>query len=77
VYKNGYTEHDDLCLSRLKDQEAPRSASKNVEAVKVLFLAAETIAAYVDAEEWQVTEIHQDLKHLDDGRLVPHDRVVT
>jgi hypothetical protein len=77
VYKNGYTEHDDLCLSRLKRQEAPRSASKNVEPVKVLFLAAETIAAYVDAEEWQVTEIHQGLKHLDDGRLVPHDRVVT
>jgi len=77
VYKNGYTEHDDLCLSRLKDQEAPRSASKNVEAVKVLFLAAETIAAYGRRGRMAGTEIHQGVKHLDDGRLVPHDRVVT
>jgi RHH-type rel operon transcriptional repressor/antitoxin RelB len=64
-----------VCLdSKVKKRlEALAKTSKRSKS----FLAAETIAAYVDAEEWQVTEIHQDLKHLDDGRLVPHDRVVT
>jgi predicted transcriptional regulator len=39
------------------------------------FLAAEAIAAYVDAESWQVEEIHAGLKELDAGRAVSHDKV--
>jgi len=39
------------------------------------FLAAEAIAAYVDAESWQVEEIHAGLKELDAGRSVSHDNV--
>jgi RHH-type rel operon transcriptional repressor/antitoxin RelB len=39
------------------------------------FLAAEAIAAYVEAEEWQIAEIHQGLKDIDEGRVVSHDRV--
>lgn len=36
------------------------------------FLAAEAIAAFVEAESWQLDEIHAGLKELDDGRDVPH-----
>ena len=39
------------------------------------FLAAEAIASYVEAEEWQIAEIHQGVRHLDNGRVVDHDRV--
>jgi RHH-type transcriptional regulator, rel operon repressor / antitoxin RelB len=39
------------------------------------FLAAEAIASYVEAEEWQIAEIQQGLKDLDHGRVVAHDRV--
>jgi predicted transcriptional regulator len=36
------------------------------------FLAAEAIAAFVEAESWQLDEIHAGLKELDEGRAVAH-----
>jgi RHH-type rel operon transcriptional repressor/antitoxin RelB len=39
------------------------------------FLAAEAIAAYVQAEEWQLREIQEALKEIDSGRGVSHERV--
>ena len=36
------------------------------------FLAAEAIAAYVDAESWQLDEIHAGLHELDRGHAVAH-----
>jgi RHH-type transcriptional regulator, rel operon repressor / antitoxin RelB len=36
------------------------------------FLAAEAIAAYVDAESWQLDEIQAGVDELDKGRGVPH-----
>jgi len=41
------------------------------------FLAAEAIAAFVDAESWQLDEIQIGLKELDEGRGVPHKDVAT
>jgi predicted transcriptional regulator len=41
------------------------------------FLAAEAIAAYVQAEEWQLAEIEQGLGELDAGQAVSHARVST
>jgi predicted transcriptional regulator len=39
------------------------------------FLAAEAIAQYVEAEEWQLGEIRAGLADLDEGRIVSHDKV--
>lgn len=39
------------------------------------FLAAEAIAAFVEAESWQLDEVQQGLSELDDGRGVPHKDV--
>jgi RHH-type transcriptional regulator, rel operon repressor / antitoxin RelB len=39
------------------------------------FLAAEAIAAYVEAESWQLDEIQAGLKELDEGRSVVHEDV--
>jgi predicted transcriptional regulator len=39
------------------------------------FLAAEAIAAYVEAEEWQLGEIQAGLEELDAGQGVGHDKV--
>ena len=39
------------------------------------FLAAEAIAAYVQAESWQLEEIHAGLKELDAGRSVSQKKV--
>ena len=39
------------------------------------FLAAEAIAAYVEAESWQLDEIHAGLKDLDKRRAVAHKDV--
>ena len=39
------------------------------------FLAAEAIAAFVEAESWQLDEIQAGLKELDEGRGVPHKDV--
>jgi RHH-type rel operon transcriptional repressor/antitoxin RelB len=39
------------------------------------FLAAEAIAAYVDAEDWQVAEIGEGIKELDSGQTVSHEAV--
>jgi RHH-type transcriptional regulator, rel operon repressor / antitoxin RelB len=41
------------------------------------FLAAEAIAAFVEAESWQLDEIHTGLKEIDEGRGVPHHDVAT
>ena len=39
------------------------------------FLAAEAIAAFVEAESWQLDEIQTGLKELDERRGVPHKDV--
>ena len=39
------------------------------------FLAAEAIAAFVEAESWQLEEIQTGIKELDEGRGVPHKDV--
>ena len=39
------------------------------------FLAAEAIAAYVEAESWQFDEIEASLADLDRGRAVDHETV--
>jgi RHH-type rel operon transcriptional repressor/antitoxin RelB len=39
------------------------------------FLAAEAIAAYVEAEKWQLDEIQAGLQELDKGRAVAHKDV--
>ena len=39
------------------------------------FLAAEAIAAYVEAEEWQLGEIQAGIAELDSGQGVSHERV--
>lgn len=36
------------------------------------FLAAEAIAAFVEAESWQLDEIQTGIKELDESRGVPH-----
>lgn len=41
------------------------------------FLAAEAIAAFVEAESWQLDEIQTGIKELDDGRGVRHKDVAT
>jgi len=39
------------------------------------FLAAEAIAAYVQAEEWQLAEIDAGLEELNAGEGIGHDEV--
>jgi RHH-type rel operon transcriptional repressor/antitoxin RelB len=39
------------------------------------FLAAEAIAAFVEAESWQLDEVQAGLKDLDEGRGVAHKDV--
>ena len=39
------------------------------------FLAAEAIAAFVEAESWQLDQIQVGLKELDEGRGVAHKNV--
>jgi predicted transcriptional regulator len=39
------------------------------------FLAAEAIAAFVEAESWQLDEIQAGLRELDGGQRVPHKAV--
>jgi RHH-type transcriptional regulator, rel operon repressor / antitoxin RelB len=41
------------------------------------FLAAEAIAAFVEAESWQLDEIQTGINQLDDGRSVPHKDAAT
>ena len=41
------------------------------------FLAAEAIAAFVDAESWQLDEIQSSVRDLDAGRGVPHKAVAS
>ena len=41
------------------------------------FLAAEAIAAYVQAESWQLDEIHAGVRDLEEGRSVAHRHVAT
>lgn len=58
-------------LATKKRLEALAKSSRRTKS----FLAAEAIAAYVDAESWQVEEIHAGLKELEEGRSVTHDKV--
>lgn len=39
------------------------------------FLAAEAIASYVEAEAWQLEEIHKGSQQLDAGKGVEHAKV--
>ena len=39
------------------------------------FLAAEAVAAYVEAEEWQLGEIQAGIADADKGNVVSHERV--
>ncbi len=39
------------------------------------FLAAEAITAYVDSEEWQLSEIHVGIAELESDREVSHEKV--
>ena len=39
------------------------------------FLAAEAIAAFVEAESWQLDEIQNGLRELDEGGGIPHKDV--
>jgi len=39
------------------------------------FLAAEAIAAYVQAEEWQLRQSRAALKEIDSGHAVSHEKV--
>ena len=39
------------------------------------FLAAEAIAAFVEAESWQLDEIQAGMRELDEGRGVAHKKV--
>jgi predicted transcriptional regulator len=41
------------------------------------FLAAEAIAAFVEAESWQLDEIQTAIEEFDHGRGVPHQDVAT
>lgn len=41
------------------------------------FLAAEAIAAYVEAESWQLDEIEASLTDLDRGRTIDQEAVAT
>jgi RHH-type rel operon transcriptional repressor/antitoxin RelB len=50
---------------RLEALAKPSGRSKS-------FLAAEAIAAFVEAESWQLDEIQSGIMELDDGRGVPH-----
>ena len=56
-----------------KRLEALASRSKRSKS----FLAAEAIAAYVEAEEWQLAEISAGIKELDRRESVSHQRVST
>ena len=39
------------------------------------FLAAEAITAFVEAEHWQLGEIHSGIQELDSGTGVSHEKV--
>ena len=41
------------------------------------FLAAEAVAAFVEAESWQLDEIEAGLEELDQGRTASHEAVTT
>src|SRR5437867_8397006 len=58
-------------LTTKKRLEALANRSKRSKS----FLAAEAIAAYVEAEEWQLGEIQDGLKELDEAQSVGHEKV--
>ena len=41
------------------------------------FLAAEAIAAFVEAERWQLAEIERATAEVHQGRAIPHDEVAS
>jgi predicted transcriptional regulator len=58
----------DVGIKRRLDAMASRSKRSKS------YLAAEAIAAYVEAEEWQLGEIQQGLADLSRGRAVSHEK---
>jgi predicted transcriptional regulator len=55
-------------------KERLEALSKSTSRSKSL-RAAEAIAAYVEAEEWQISEIEASRRDLDEGRSVGHEKV--
>jgi len=39
------------------------------------FHAAEAISRYLEAEEWQLGEIHKGIEEADSGKIVDHEKV--
>ena len=66
------------CPCVAKD-EHPRDTSLEALAKRARrsksFLAAEAIAAFVEAESWQLDEIQAGIKELDEGRALLHKDV--
>ena len=75
VYKRTQTMTETLSIrigaetkKRLEALSARTKRSKS-------FLAAEAIAAYVEAEEWQLGELQAAIAELDSGQGVSHNKV--
>ena len=64
-------EHHTIGSNRSQYQERLEALAKRSRRSKS-FLAAEAIAAFVEAESWQLDEIQKGLSELDEGRGVPH-----
>ena len=60
---------------RLENDSADSEALAKRARRSKSFLAAEAIAAYVEAESWQLDEIQAGLDELDSGRVVAHGEV--
>lgn len=59
---------DTATKKRLDDLAKRSNRSRSI-------LAAEAIAAYVDSEEWQLTEVQAGIAELDAGHGVSHEKV--
>ena len=66
---------DTLSIRLAPDVKTRLEALANSTNRSKSFLAAEAIAAYVDAEEWQLGEIQLAMEELDRGEGVNHERV--
>ena|SRR5436190_21516926 len=67
-------DYDAFGTNRQRYQETTRGARQRARRSKS-FLAAEAIAAYVEAESWQLDEIQAGLAELDEGRGVAYNDV--
>ena len=63
-----------LTAARTMGREECEALAKRARRSKS-FLAAEAIAAFVEAESWQLDEIQIGIKELDEGRGVRHKDV--